>query len=44
MTAKKKAEPKKRADKYEKPLVIKGSFLDVINVAVAPVKKAKKKK
>ena len=30
---------KKRADKYDKKLVINGSFLDVINAAVAPTKK-----
>jgi hypothetical protein len=34
-----KAEPKKRADKYEKPLVIKGSFINVIKAAVRPAKK-----
>ena len=43
VTPKKKTAPKKaakkRAEKYEKPLVIKGSFLDVIKAAVAPAKK-----
>lgn len=42
-TPKKKTAPKKtakkRASKYDKPLVINGSFLDVINAAVAPIKK-----
>lgn len=30
--------PKKRADKYEKKLAIKGSFADVIKVSVQPGK------
>jgi len=34
--------PKPRADKYEKPFVVKGSFEDVIRAAVKP-KKAEKK-
>ena len=43
-------EKKKRADQYEKPLAVKGSFLDVVNSSLGikkdlpkkQVKKAKK--
>ena len=42
----KKAKKKKRSSKYEKPLVINGTFADVIRVAVRDddVKQEKKKK
>jgi hypothetical protein len=38
-TAKKKS--KKRAKHYEPKLEVKGSFIDIINAAVAPEKKKK---
>lgn len=39
MTKSKKKAKKKRASKYEKKLAIKGSFLDVIKVAMDVDKK-----
>ncbi|HRO48146.1 hypothetical protein [Agriterribacter sp.] len=39
-----KKAPKKRADKYEEKVAIKGSFEEVIAVSVKPSKKKEKKK
>lgn len=41
---KKAASKKKRAAKYEPKLKVKGSWIDVINAAVAPDPTPKKKK
>jgi len=40
----KKTTSKKRADKYEKPLVIKGSFEDVIKASLKQAKSKEIKK
>ena len=38
-----KKDPKRREEKYEKPLIINGSFLDVIKVSVKDNPKPKEK-
>ena len=38
-TKKKKVAKKKRAEHYEKPLEVNGSFIDIINAALQPPKK-----
>jgi hypothetical protein len=40
----KKKAKKKRADKYDPKLKVKGEFIDLINAAVAPKKNSPKKK
>jgi hypothetical protein len=39
-----KKAPKKRADKYEERVAIKGAFEEVIGVSVKPAKKKEEKK